>query len=101
MPGRLQKLSIVACTVVAWSASAGTIETLDHQKLEGRITLAENGGLSIVSAEGLRQEISLSRCGLRGSKILASTRMRFRKAGAPRKLGTCWGVPSSRTERSR
>jgi hypothetical protein len=59
MPGRLQKLSIVACTVVAWSASAGTIETLDHQKLEGRITLTENGGLSIVSAEGLRQEISL------------------------------------------
>src|ERR1051325_11857764 len=60
MPSRLSYPSFIASAAVAWSAAAGSIETIDHQKLEGRITLAENGGLSIVSVDGHQQEIPLS-----------------------------------------
>src|SRR3982751_1594819 len=55
----IRMVSAVAAASLAWSAGAGTIETLDHQKLEGKITLAQNGGLAILSADGRRKEIPL------------------------------------------
>src|SRR3954468_24212975 len=55
----IRMLIVVVAASLAWAAGAGTIETLDHQKLEGKITLAQNGGLAILLADGRQQEIPL------------------------------------------
>ena len=61
----------LVCLASLTSAPSATLETLDNRRLEGRITLTENGRLELATAEGSPQQFALD--SIRFARLRAPT----------------------------